>query len=67
MVLRDVNEAQETPSAQQQQELILGDASETRDQSPAVPPMRGCKAMALRDASEARESEAGSEPTHVHP
>ena len=67
MVPRDVNEILETPSAQQKQELILGDASEARDQSQAAPPARGCKAMVPRDANEARESEAGSELTHMHP
>lgn len=61
---RDASEAWD---AQLKQKLILGDASETRAQSNAVPPTRGCEAMVSRDASEARESEAqAAELTDVH-
>jgi hypothetical protein len=60
---RDASEAWD---AQLKQKLILGDASETRAQSNAVPPKRGCEAMVSRDASEARESEARAELTDVY-
>ena len=49
--------------------MELRDAtSETGAQSNAVlPTMRWCEAMELKDAGEARESEAGPELTYMHP
>jgi hypothetical protein len=61
MELRDGNVAQETPSAQQQQELILGDASEAGAQSNVVlPTMRWCEAMDLRDATSDTEAQSNA-------